>query len=182
MAKISITDSPSGLDWLVRVQYFEDDGVTSLHLDEDISKDLVKSVLVYGDNAILNWDGTVGGVRDDNNSSRFIDYNKVQLPVVTTVYQLRDALSAYLNNRPSLGMFATYDTFVNTDLVNHISTWVLTITHNLNSTNIIACTITNNSGAIQPALLSVVVDANTITVDIAAPITGTWGWTVSAKV
>lgn len=180
MAKISITDSPSGKDTLILVQYFEDDGITSYNLDEYIQKSLIKSVLQFGDKVFLNWDGTKQGVNDANKSSRGYDYKDVQLPVVSSVAQLLGALSTYVSNVPSNGVFGAYDTFDNADLDDGNTTFYYDWVHNLGHLGVVA-EIRDGSGVNQ-ILTTTEIDDNTLRIDCAGAITGTWSVTGFVKI
>jgi len=104
-----------------------------------------------------------------NRSEISFEYDEVTSPVTTSAAQLRNLIMSYVS---TISTQSASDTFVNGDL----AAGVLTITHNLGTTNVLIAVKDNNG--IVTTYTATVVDANSCTINLAAvaPITGTWTW------
>jgi len=107
-----------------------------------------------------------------------IDYASVTSPVTADLDELFDLMQTYA----AAGEAAmSNDTFDNSDLVDGVTTFVLTINHGLNTENVMV--VVRNPSGLSELVSSTVVDANSVTVDFGgAIVAGDWTWFVIGQV
>ena len=167
---ITITDNVNTIQ-LVRT----DSQPTSLSTTTDIAKYDIANMNLVGDWVIINLYAP--------NSPKWIklDYSDVTSPSYVSGAALYAGLLAMWQNTPYAGSYATSGTFTDADLVDGITTFVLTITHAFATTDV-TLTLQDPSGNLVTIYPAVVVDNATITVDFGASIgAGTWSYILIAK-
>jgi len=98
-----------------------------------------------------------------------IQYSKVTSPTSANISDLADLLAAY-NNQSASG------TFTNADL----TAGVLTITHNLGTTDV--AVVIRDPDGLEALTANTIVDGDSLTVDFGGAIgAGTWTWFVLTK-
>ena len=170
MRQISLTDN----DWLIDMTV-----TNTLPTTQTASSSIVKhnitAIDMYSDEVSIT----------ENNPHRPITrlkYTDVATPVVASASDLYIALVAMQNNIPSSGIFSTWGSFTDADLVDGITTWTLTINH-LFATENVTVSLRNASNGLETSFPATVVDNATVTVEFGATIgAGTWHWILTATV
>ncbi len=171
--EISITDNLS----TIQITYVQDYPVPGASATDNMLKSQISNI------TMIDTD-TVCIIFADQYRKPFIrlNWNEVVLPTpIVSGADLYAQLMAIWLNMPAVNIFTQTGLFTNLTLVDHIATWVLTITHPFATTNVFLV-IQDNTGAIINTFPATVVDNATVTVDFGGAIVGNWNYTLIAIV